>query len=177
MPKRYVDAGGLVTVHVDYADPQADLPSLQKAPNPLLPAVAKSEIAEAAGLPASTTAQALLTPSAPSGRLKVEDIDAPVAPVAGFQFGTRTLAREPIGGVPKCEYLDKWKKRWATIGTSHPLKGSKSWLTYTSSTSSSFGTAVSLYGGSFKSSSTRTLGDDWGQNFASRTSTGPSVFR
>jgi hypothetical protein len=194
VPKRYVDGGGLVTVQIDYADPQGDragsamrtvraistsgvrgwidpdanLPSLAKAPRSLLPAVAKREVAEAAGLRASRTARALLTPAAPSLRLKVEKVAAQVRPVAGFRLGTRTVARDPIGGVPKCRYLNKWTKRWGTIGTSYPLKGSKSWLTYTSSSSSSFGIAVSLYGGSFKASDTRTLGDDWGQNFVKR---------
>ena len=193
VPKRYVDASGLVTVQVNYADPRANRagsvmrtvraistngargwidpganrPSMQKAPKSLLSVVAKSEVAKTSGLPATRSARTLLTSAAPNLRLDVEDVNGTAAPVAGFQFGKRVPLRDPIGGVPKCGYLNEWQKRWATIGTSYPLKGSKSWLTYTSS-SSSFGTAVSMYGGLFKGSGTRTLGDDWGQNFAGK---------
>lgn len=194
VPARYVDAGGLVTVQVDYVDagtnragsamrtvraisadgtpgwidPDADLPSLQQDPASRLPDVASSEVAEAARLPSSRSTQALTAAVTPTLRLDVETVPGRVRPISGYQLGARTLARDPIGGVPRCNYKNQWKKKWGTIGTSYPLKGSQSWLTYTSSSSSSFGVAVSMYGGAFKSSDTRTLGDDWGQDFAER---------
>lgn len=57
--------------------------------------------------------------------------------------------------------------RPATVGTSYPAKGTRSWLTYSARSSSSFGVAVSYNkGASFSASGTRTAGDEWGQNFA-----------
>lgn len=192
IPKQFVDSGGLVTVQVGYAssqtgragsvlatvravsadgergwvDPADHLPSLEKSPKAFLPQVSVAEVAQARGRTAArNSARSLLTSSAPTLRMRLEKVKGKVVTGGGFRVGTRTMLREPIGGVPKCGYLDKWRKRWATVGTSYPLKSSKSWLTYSATSTSSFGVAVSLYGGAFKASDTRTLSDDWGQEF------------
>lgn len=81
----------------------------------------------------------------------------------------RTHLRDPIGGLGynHCKFTGRTKKRWATVGSSYPIRGSRAWLTYSSSTSSSFGVAVSYDRGvSFSGSGSRTTSDEWGQDFA-----------
>ncbi len=56
--------------------------------------------------------------------------------------------------------------RSATVGTSYPVgKRSRSWLTYGSSSNTTFGAAVT-YGNGWSASGSKTVGDSWGQNFS-----------
>ena len=81
-------------------------------------------------------------------------------------------AEEGTNGCPPGTWAyntKKTKKRWSTVGSSYPLKSSTSWLTYTSSTKTSYGYAVSVAGGAFtESSGSKSVEDDWGQNFGQK---------
>ena len=61
------------------------------------------------------------------------------------------------------------RDRWATIGSSYPRGKVSSYLTYSSSTSSTFGIAISYNkGGDYSASGSRNTTDSWGQNFNKR---------
>ncbi|WP_141014454.1 hypothetical protein [Nocardioides sambongensis] len=65
-----------------------------------------------------------------------------------------------------CSLAKKERIRSATVGTSYPmLKGSKSWLTYNNSTSSSFGTAVNVGDGWYQGGGVTATADNWGSSF------------
>lgn len=71
-----------------------------------------------------------------------------------------------VGGNPYCTLL-RTSDRWSTVGTSYPVGGHTSWLTHTSSTSSSMGTAMSSDNkyGSFSENGMKSTTNSWGQNF------------
>jgi hypothetical protein len=56
-------------------------------------------------------------------------------------------------------------KVWTTVGSSYPVGGDNSWLTYSSSESTSTGVAYSYGGGSFSQEGTKSTEDAWGENF------------
>jgi hypothetical protein len=57
-------------------------------------------------------------------------------------------------------------KVWTTIGSTYPVGGDNSWLTYSSSESTSTGVAYSYGGGVFSQDGTKSTADAWGENFA-----------
>jgi hypothetical protein len=58
-------------------------------------------------------------------------------------------------------------KVWTTIGSTYPVGGDKSWLTFSSSESTSTGVAYSYDGGaSFSQDGTKSTTDEWGEDFA-----------
>lgn len=107
----------------------------------------------------------------PTGRIHFARTHAnlPVLPVSKRSVGMVAYSDpsdDPSHPRLHCRTI-RTRTRPATVGTSYPLKGTKSWLTYSASTSSSFGIAVSFNkGASFHGSGTRTEGDEWGQDFA-----------
>ncbi|WP_154402757.1 hypothetical protein [Nocardioides speluncae] len=70
---------------------------------------------------------------------------------------------------PHCTRTDQTQERGATVGTSYPVGEDNSWLTYSASTSTTFGVGFSAdKGGSWSARGAVTLGDEWGADFHPR---------
>lgn len=196
VPGAFVEPGGLVTVNVHFEssahrlvgdhmltlrmvnwegkpvwlDPRETVRDLQRRPGIRMPKLTGTEVPGHLRANGRITARSLAK-SVPAARMNI--VRAPRGMRLGEARGLRltSSSSDPIGGVgyTACKWLNKRTKRWATIGTSYPLSRSKSWLTHSNSSSSTFGTAASFDKGvSFSAAGSRTTQDDWGQNFAKR---------
>jgi hypothetical protein len=92
-----------------------------------------------------------------------------VAPERGAQVKPLLAALSQVASEPAvqmdCRYLAR-SDRWATVGTSYPLGDDhKSWLTHSSSTSSTFGVAVTSPSQGWHESGSRTVGDNWSADY------------
>lgn len=194
VPAAFVDPGGLVTLNVHYEngvlglvgdrlltvraawlgtrpswlDPGEHVPSLRTDPTSPMPRATEAALSRKLDGQYMADRLALLAP-----RIVMVPVKAP----KGMPLASRTDIRlmsasaDPVGGLgyKACKYVDRFTHRWATVGTSYPLSGSRSWLTYSASSASSFGAAVSYNKGvSFSSGGTRTTSDEWDQEFARR---------
>jgi len=97
------------------------------------------------------------TSAAPVEAVDVRLRDAPRSQ-ARIEAATAEISSFPGG---TCYWGDR-KRVWATVGTSYPVNLAT--LSYSNSTSSTFGAGVT-YGNGWSASGTKTTEDSWGQNF------------
>ncbi len=177
VPAGFVSPEGLVTVDLRFVD-LADGRVSETVTSALLvdaddqgvwvdPLAAPGEVA--AGL-ASRAAETL--PPVPQLRVRMgqgrlpDEVRRSLASAASRGASAseaRRLGAAVCGYPPHAPTTD----RWATVGTSYPLKRDTATLTYGSSSKTTFGVAVDS-GTGWQASGARTLSDSWGQTFKPR---------
>lgn len=188
VPAKFVSDGGLVNFQVRAAAPKSDevfyaFTSSMRARvggkvawvDPLIsgkPNSAKTPVIAPGSLGSSKPLLAQGPSAAAAGT--VESVKASPIKLSGAQAKATMSAmakKETPGcnGGERAHPTKKTKKKYGVVGTSYPLKSSKSWLTYSESTKSSFGAGVSVGGKAFvKASGTVSVQDSWGNEFEKR---------
>lgn len=177
VPAGFVSPEGLVTVALRFVDPVAGTVSETMTSALLVEGLGGASWADPLatpdelemGLDARAASSLPLVPELRvrmgQGRLPAE-VRGPLASAASRGASTvelRRLAAAVCGYGPNAPTTN----RWATVGTSYPLKRDTATLTHGSSSKSTFGVAVN--GGSgWEASGSRTVGDDWEQTFKPR---------
>ncbi len=177
VPAGFVSPGGLVTVDLRFVDvvggrvsetvTSARLVDVGDGSRWVDPLASPEEISSGLG---SRPAEAL----PPEQQLRVpwgqgrlpEQVRRSLASAASRGASAAELRR--LGGAV-CGYLPQapTTNRWATVGTSYPLKRDTATLEYGSSSTTTFGVAVDA-GAGWQASGARTLSDSWGQSFKPR---------
>ncbi|TWH00541.1 hypothetical protein L615_002100000360 [Nocardioides sp. J9] len=163
-------------VWLDVAEP---VPSLSRNPSTRLPVLSPAALRSAGSARTAVVTPASLADAVPVAKVRTVRAPAGIVPgrTGGDRLATRlsalgrTVQADPIGGLGyrRCKATGRTTKRWATIGTSYPLRTSRSWLTYSGGSTSTFGVATSFDKGvSFSGTGTRSTSDDWGHNFVRR---------
>jgi hypothetical protein len=160
VPARYVAEGGLVTLLLDFTDGSGreahHVTTVQRIG-------AGDAAAWADPLADNFSSEAAFSASTS------EVLSPPRERVQLVDTGRETGSADPKGAFSvqsgaQCVYGSA-TSRSATVGTSYPVgKRSRSWLTYGSSSNTTFGAAVT-YGNGWSASGSKTVGDSWGQNF------------
>lgn len=179
VPERYVSRQGLVTVDVQLVNPESGQMSTAMTSalaievagepqwaDPLTPDLEPETASRMAVVAPSTDASVRKVPrlslSMDQGKLPSQVQQELMRTVA-----TRTTAQVAAAAAGVCGYPvgKPTTSRWATIGTSYPVRNDKGTLRYGSSSKSTFGAAVNA-GSGWKASGSRTVGDDWGQDYS-----------
>lgn len=182
VPPSHIDRDGLVSLSIGFTDlttgevahqitsaraVTSGTTALSSTGSWVDPLAEYRESTSRSALPTLTGTGVASSASAAHGRV-AGVLGAPVEPISveleaerGATKRIQSASRMTAASGGECYWADT-KRLWATVGTSYPI--GKSRLSYSSSTSSSFGAGVT-YGNGWSASGSKTTEDSWGQNF------------